>query len=232
MKFTRLSMAVGALTTALAFTVPAASAAEPELTAVNGHKDNWVNESTPTVEYRNGGLKDTDVARVKEVLDQCKDQLVSCASTTVGTTEKVTKWFDVENTGTGTKVLENCSDGKSDLKEQMGGMHAFAWGWNVGASVDIPLAKGMKIGVDGQYNETTTETKTGSIDVIVKPGERGTLKVGHDMERITSDVTIQGGKLGGATVSGVRTEIPLKDGPSPRAGSDIVPCGQKLLMEQ
>ncbi|GFE27025.1 MULTISPECIES: hypothetical protein [Streptomyces] len=231
MNLMRMGVVAGALTTAVAFTVPVASAAEPELKTVNGHTDKWVNEATPTVEYKNG-LKDTDVARVKEALEQCKSQSVSCASTTVGTPEKVTKWFDVENAGTGTGPLENCGPGQTDLKEQMGGMHAFAWGWNVGGNIDIELAKGVGIGVSAQYNETHTETKTGSIDVTVKPGWRGMLKVGHDMERVTSDVTIQGGKFGGAKISGVRTEIPLKEGAAPRAGSDLVQCGEKLLIEQ
>lgn len=232
MNFTRMGAVAGALTAALAFAVPAASAADPELTAVNGHSDKWLEEATPTVEYKDGkGIKDTDPTRVKEVLEQCKSQAVSCAATTRGTPEKVTKWFDVENTGTGTGPVENCGDDKkSDIKQTLGGMHAFTWGWNVGANMDVEVAKGAKIGISGEYSETTTETKTGTMEMTVKPGERGMLKVGHDMERSISDVTIQGGKLGGATVSGVRTEIPLKEG-TKRAGTDIVKCGENLLMD-
>ncbi|BDM74327.1 hypothetical protein HEK616_78140 (plasmid) [Streptomyces nigrescens] len=230
MRIVRMGVVVGALTTALACTVPAAFAGEAEYPAVNGHTDDWVNGATPTVVYQNG-LTDTDPARVKEAFEQCKSQSVSCAATTVGTPERVTKWFDVENTGTGTGPLENCGQSSSDIKQQIGGMHAFAWGWNVGGSIDIELTKGVGIGASAQYNETNTETKTGSIDITVKPGERGMLKVGHDMERIVSDVTVQGGKFGGAKISGLRTEVPLKEG-AKRAAPDIVPCGQKLLMEQ
>ncbi|WP_030676899.1 hypothetical protein [Streptomyces rimosus] len=220
MNLTRVGVVAGALTTALAFAVPAASALPPVYTSVDGATDNWVNEAKPTAEYRNG-IKETDPARVKEALDQCKSQSVSCKATTVGTPEKVTKWFDAE----GAKVLENCSKdpGTTDIKQTIGGMHAFAWGWNVGGSVDIPLAKGVGIGINGQYNETNTETKTENTEMTVKPGYRGTLKLGHDMERTVSDITIQGGKFGGAKLSGVRTEALLKDSPK-RVKTDIQTC--------
>ncbi|MEU2793011.1 hypothetical protein [Streptomyces sp. NPDC007100] len=224
-KHTRIGVVAGVLTTALACTAPAALAVPPEYPAVDGATDNWVNQATPTVEYENG-IKDTDPARVKEALEQCKSQSVSCKAATVGTPEKVTKWFDAGSDGTQAKVLENCSTGAgaTDLKQTIGGMHAFAWGWNVGGSVDIPLAKGVGIGINGQYNETNTETKTESVEMTVKPGYRGTLKLGHDMERTVSDITVQGGKFGGAKISGVRTEALLKEN-SQRAKPDIKACG-------
>ncbi|MFH9421280.1 hypothetical protein [Streptomyces sp. NPDC017529] len=224
-KYTRMGVVAGVFTTALACTVPAALAVPPEYPAVDGATDNWVNQATPTVEYKNG-IKDTDPARVKEALEQCKSQSVSCKAATVGTPEKVTKWFDAGSDGTQAKVLENCPTGAgtTDLKQTVGGMHAFAWGWNVGGSVDIPLAKGVGIGINGQYNETNTETKTESVEMTVKPGYRGTLKLGHDMERTVSDITVQGGKFGGAKISGVRTEALLKEN-SQRVKSDIKACG-------
>ncbi|CAM5305464.1 MULTISPECIES: hypothetical protein [Streptomyces] len=225
MNVTRVGIVAGALTAAFALAAPMASATPPEYKAVDGAKDNWVNEGQLSVEYNNG-IKDTDPARVKEALDQCKGQSVSCKATTVGTPEKVTKWFEAGEGGGNPKVVENCrtDDGAKDVDHTVGGMHAFAWSWNIGASVDIPLAKGVGIGIKGEYTETNTDTKTEATKITVKPGYRGTLQLGHDMERTTSDITIQGGKFGGAKITGVRTEALLKDSAG-RVRPDIVKCG-------
>ncbi|KOG65626.1 hypothetical protein ADK76_05615 [Streptomyces griseoflavus] len=225
MNLTRLGVVAGTLTTALAFAVPAASAAPPEYTSVDGAKDNWVNEGKPSVEYKNG-IKDTDPARVKEALDQCKSSSVSCKAATVEGPTKVTKWFEAGEGGGNAKVVENCKtdSGAKDVDHTVGGMHAFAWSWNIGGSVDIPLAKGVGIGIKGEYTETNTETKTETTKITVKPGYRGTLQLGHDMERTVSDITVQGGKFGGAKISGVRTEALLKNSTG-RVRPDIVKCG-------
>ncbi|MCX4582244.1 hypothetical protein [Streptomyces sp. NBC_01481] len=220
----RTGLVAGLLTTAVALTVPTASAAPfPE---VNGHTDNWVNEGTPSVEYDNGYKVDSQAA-VRAALDQCKDRSVSCVTTTLSTPTQVTKWFDVENTGTGTGPIENCGQGEGEINQTIGGTHTFTWGWNVGGSVDVTIKEVLKVGATAQYNESTTEAKSGDIRITVKKGEKGMLKMGYDMERSISDVTVQGGKFGGAKITGLRLEIPLKGGM--RVGTDVVQCGGTLL---
>ncbi|GGO97115.1 hypothetical protein [Wenjunlia tyrosinilytica] len=223
----RMCVLAGTFTAAVAVAllVPTGSAAS--LTEVNGHTDNWVNEGAPSAEYDNGYKVDSQ-SEVRAVLDQCNNRSVSCASTTVGTPTQVTKWFDVDNTGTGTGPIEACGLGEGEISQSVGGSHTFTWGWNVGAAIDITLIKEkLGLNLNAQYNESHTEAKSGDVRMTVKKGEKGMLKLGYDMERKVADVTVQGGKFGGAKISGLRMEIPLKGGM--RVGTDVVPCGGTLL---
>jgi hypothetical protein len=227
----RTVLATGAVTTALtalAFAIPTASAAS--LPEVNGHTDNWVNEGSPSVVYDNGYRVDS-ASEVADALGQCKSSGVSCAATAVGTPSQVTKWYDVENAGTGTGPIEACGAGEGEINQTIGGSHTFTWGWNIGINADVTLVKDvLKVGASAQYNETHADTKSGDIRITIKKGEKGMLKMGHDMERGVSDVTIQGGRFGGAKITGLRTEIPLKGGL--RVGTDVVKCGETLMNDR
>lgn len=221
----RAAITASVLTAALAFTVTSASAAD--YPAKNGHKDNWVNQGSPSVVYDNG-YTETSAAQVKAALEQCNSSSVSCASTPAETPTVVTKWFDIDNTGTGTGPIEACGDGQGEINQTIGGTHTFTWGWNVGVNVDVSLVKDkLGVGASAQYNESHAVAKSGDVRITVKKGEKGMLKMGYDMERRVSDVTIQGGKFGGAKISGLRTEVPLAGGA--RVGTDVVPCGGTLL---
>lgn len=222
----RTAVVAGALTTALAFAGPAAAAEPPP---VNGHTDNWVNEGTPSVEYDNGYKVDSK-SEVKAALEQCNDRSVSCAATPVETPTEVVKWFDVVNDSISGKPgpIGNCGPGQGDMVLTYGGSQTFTWGWNVGASVDVSLVKDkLGVGAKAEYSESNAVTNTGQVTLTIKPGERGMLKMGHDMERSVSDVTIQGGKFGGAKITGLRTEAPLKR--DPRVGKDVNTCDAPLL---
>ncbi len=167
---------------------------------------------------------------VKSALEQCKDSSVSCAEKPVES-KQVTKWFDVGNDAMGVGPIENCGTGQGEINQTLSGSKTFTWGWNVGGNVDLTLVKDvLKIGASAQYSETNAETKAGDIRITVKPGERGMLMMGKDTEQRTSDVTIQGGKFGGAKITGLRTEILLAE--AARVSTDVVKCGELLKKEQ
>ncbi|MGW1375824.1 hypothetical protein ACWD6P_16340 [Streptomyces sp. NPDC002446] len=214
------------MTFALAMAAPTASAAQGAgFTDVNGHTDTWVEQGSPSVTYDNGYRVDS-AEEVKRALEQCKDGKVSCASTTVES-KQVTKWFDVDNAGMGIGPIQNCSGGQAEMNQTLSGSKTFTWGWNVGGSVDITLVKDkLGVGASAQYSETNAESKSGDIRITIKPGQKGMLMMGHDMEQRTSDVTIQGGEFGGAKITGLRTEIPLNV--AARADTDVVACGATL----
>ncbi|MGW9432403.1 hypothetical protein ACWHA1_31240 [Streptomyces decoyicus] len=227
----RAGIALGAVTTALFLVAPTASAAaqNAELTQVNGHTDKWMAQANPSVTYDNGYKVDS-AEEVKSALEQCKDSKVSCAETPVES-KQVTKWFDVGNDAMGVGPIENCGTGQGEINQTLSGSKTFTWGWNVGGNVDLTLVKDvLKIGASAQYSETNAETKAGDIRITVKPGERGMLMMGKDTEQRISDVTIQGGKFGGAKISGLRTEILLAD--AARVSTDVVKCGELLKKEQ
>ncbi|QHC23393.1 hypothetical protein [Streptomyces sp. GS7] len=222
----RIGVAIGAVAAALALAAPAASAAQGSgTTDVNGHTDTWVEGGSPSVTYDNG-YQVNSAAEVKRALDQCKSSKVSCSATTTSS-QQVTKWFDVDNAGMGIGPIQNCSPGASEINQTLSGSKTFTWGWNVGGSIDITLVKDkLGVGASAQYSETNAETKSGDIRITIKPGQKGMLMMGHDMEQRVSDVTIQGGELGGAKITGLRTEIPLKV--AARADTDVVACGATL----
>ncbi|BCK66713.1 hypothetical protein Sgleb_06450 [Streptomyces glebosus] len=222
----RMALTLGAVAAALALAAPTASAAQgSSLPDVNGHTDKWVEEGSPSVTYDNG-YQVNSAEEVKRALEQCNDSKVSCSSTTLES-KQVTKWFDVDNAGMGIGPIQNCSPGAAEINQTLSGTRTFSWGWNVGASVDITLVKDkLGVGASAQYSETNTESKSGDIRITIKPGQKGMLQLGHDMEQRVSDVTIQGGEFGGAKISGLRTEIPLNT--SARADTDVVACGATL----
>ncbi|BDH13241.1 hypothetical protein [Streptomyces hygroscopicus] len=227
----RAGIALGAVTAALFLVVPTASAAAQGsgLTQVNGHTDKWMAEATPSVTYDNGYKVDS-AEEVKSALEQCKDSSVSCAEKPVES-KQVTKWFDVGNDAMGVGPIENCGTGQGEINQTLSGSKTFTWGWNVGGNVDLTLVKDvLKIGASAQYSETNAETKAGDIRITVKPGERGMLMMGKDTEQRTSDVTIQGGKFGGAKITGLRTEVLLAE--AARVSTDVVKCGELLKKEQ
>ncbi|MEU9483365.1 hypothetical protein ACFTZK_17985 [Streptomyces decoyicus] len=227
----RAGIALGAVTTALFLMAPTASAAAQgaDLTQVNGHTDKWMAQANPSVTYDNGYKVDS-AEEVKSALEQCKDSKVSCAETPVES-KQVTKWFDVGNDAMGVGPIENCGTGQGEINQTLSGSKTFTWGWNVGGNVDLTLVKDvLKIGASAQYSETNAETKAGDIRITVKPGERGMLMMGKDTEQRISDVTIQGGKFGGAKISGLRTEILLAE--AARVSTDVVKCGELLKKEQ
>ncbi|MGY5128223.1 hypothetical protein [Streptomyces nigrescens] len=222
----RAGIAAAVSVVALAVAVPTASAAEP-LQAVNGHTDNWVNEGSASVTYDNGTTL-TRQSDVLEALQQCSTLGVSCASTTVQEGGQVTKWYDAENVDQGTGPIENCSPNGNDISQTLTALRTFSWGWNIGASVDVTLVKDrLGIGASAGFTQSHTETSSGATQIVVKPGQKGMLKMGYDMDRKVTDVSIQGGKFGGAKITGLRTETPLPGGK--RVGQDVVPCGQQLL---
>ncbi|MGW7636934.1 hypothetical protein [Streptomyces decoyicus] len=227
----RAGIALGAVTAALFLVAPTASAAAQDagLAQVNGHTDKWMAEATPSVTYDNGYKVDS-AEEVKSALEQCKDSSVSCAEKPVES-KQVTKWFDVGNDAMGVGPIENCGTGQGEINQTLSGSKTFTWGWNVGGNVDLTLVKDvLKIGASAQYSETNAETKAGDIRITVKPGERGMLMMGKDTEQRTSDVTIQGGKFGGAKITGLRTEILLAE--AARVSTDVVKCGELLKKEQ
>ncbi|WP_406221832.1 hypothetical protein [Streptomyces decoyicus] len=227
----RAGIALGAVTAALFLVAPTASAAAQDagLAQVNGHTDKWMAQATPSVTYDNGYKVDS-AEEVKSALEQCKDSGVSCAEKPVES-KQVTKWFDVGNDAMGVGPIENCGTGQGEINQTLSGSKTFTWGWNVGGNVDLTLVKDvLKIGASAQYSETNAETKAGDIRITVKPGERGMLMMGKDTEQRTSDVTIQGGKFGGAKITGLRTEILLAE--AARVSTDVVKCGELLKKEQ
>lgn len=227
----RAGIALGAVTAALFLVAPTASAAAQDagLAQVNGHTDKWMAQATPSVTYDNGYKVDS-AEEVKSALDQCKGSGVSCAEKPVESNQ-VTKWFDVGNDAMGVGPIENCGTGQGEINQTLSGSKTFTWGWNVGGNVDLTLVKDvLKIGASAQYSETNAETKAGDIRITVKPGERGMLMMGKDTEQRTSDVTIQGGKFGGAKITGLRTEILLAE--AARVSTDVVKCGELLKKEQ
>ncbi|MGW7488888.1 hypothetical protein [Streptomyces sp. NPDC054786] len=221
----RTGLVLGAVTLALAMAAPMASAAQANSTDVNGHTDKWVEQGSPSVTYDNGYKVDS-AEEVKRALEQCNDSKVSCAATTLESNQ-VTKWFDVDNAGMDVGPIQNCGGGGAEINQTLSGSKTFTWGWNVGASVDITLVKDkLGVGASAQYSQTNAETKSGDIRITIKPGQKGMLMMGHDMEQRVSDVTIQGGEFGGAKISGLRTEIPLNV--TARADTDVVACNATL----
>lgn len=221
----RIGIALGAVTVALALTAPTASAADS--TDINGHTNTWLQEGSPSVAYDNG-YQVNSADEVKRAMDQCNSSGVSCSATTVES-KNVTKWFDVENTVMGVGPIQNCSGGQGEINQTLSGSKTFTWGWNVGVNVDITLVKDrLGVGASAQYSETNAESKSGDVRITIKPGRKGMLKLGHDMEQRVSDVRIQGGEFGGAKITGLRTEIPLSA--AARADTDEVSCdGGKLM---
>jgi hypothetical protein len=222
----RAGIAAAASAMALAVAVPTASAAS-SLQEINGHTDNWLNEGSATVKYDNGTTL-TRQADVLEALQQCGSLSVSCASTTTQDAGQVTKWYDADNQDLGTGPIDNCAPNGNDITQTITALHTFSWGWNIGASVDVTLVKDrLGIGASAGFTESHTETSSGAVGITVKPGQKGMLKMGYDMDRKVTNVSIQGGKFGGAQITGLRTETPLPGGK--RVGQDIVTCDQKLL---
>ncbi len=221
----RTGLVAATAAAALALTASAAYASGP-FQAVNGHQDTWVQDGSPSGTYDNGyRMSQSDI---QDALKQCGSRSVSCAATQVGSPTYVTKWFDVDNTDMNAGPIENCAPTANPITQTLSGSHTFTWGWNVGANVDVTLIKDvLKVGASAQYSESNATATTGSIGITVNSQQKGMLKVGYDMERRVSNVSIQGGKFGGAQISGLRTEIPLKD--TNRVGTDIVPCGGSLL---
>ncbi|MFD5393182.1 hypothetical protein ACFWJW_02820 [Streptomyces sp. NPDC127097] len=221
----RAAIAVAVSVMALAMAMPTASAATPQ--DVNGHTDNWLNEGSATVTYDNGSTL-TRQSDVLEALQQCSELSVSCAPTTTEDAGQITKWYDAENTDLNTGPIENCSPNGNDITQTITAGHSFSWGWNIGASVDVTVVKDrLGIGASAGFSQSSTETSTGAVGITVKPGQKGMLKLGYDMDRKVTNVSIQGGKFGGAQITGLRTETPLPGGK--RVGQDIVPCDQKLM---
>ncbi|MFE1172832.1 hypothetical protein [Streptomyces sp. NPDC058773] len=209
---------------ALAVAIPTASAAPQD---INGHTDNWLNEGSASVTYDNGTTL-TRQSDVLEALNQCGSLGVSCASTTTEDAGQVTKWYDAENTDLGTGPIQNCGAAGNDITQTITALHTFSWGWNVGASVDVTLVKDrLGIGASAGFTQSHTETSSGAVGITVKHGQKGMLKMGYDMDRKVTDVSIQGGKFGGAKITGLRTETPMPGGK--RVGQDIVPCDSQLL---
>ncbi|MET8679690.1 hypothetical protein ABZW18_19470 [Streptomyces sp. NPDC004647] len=96
--------------------------------------------------YDNGYRVDS-ASEVAGALEQCKSSGVSCAATAVGTPSQVTKWYDVENAGTGTGLIEACGAGEGEINQTIGGSHTFTWGWNIGINADVTLVKDvLKVG--------------------------------------------------------------------------------------
>ncbi|MCR8579692.1 hypothetical protein [Streptomyces sp. Isolate_219] len=223
----RAGIIAAASAMALSLAIPAASAESPPIPEVNGHTDNWVNEGSASVTYDNG----TTLTRqddVLEALQQCNWQSVSCRTETI-TVGKVTKWYDAENTVQNVGPIQNCgANAKENITQAITASHAFSWGWNIGVSVDLSLVKDkLGIGASAGFSQTTTETQQGTLTINVPPGQKGMLKMGYDMDRNVSEVSIKGGKLGGAKITELRTEIPRAEGK--RVDQDVVPCGQTLL---
>ncbi|WP_329172374.1 hypothetical protein OG754_10480 [Streptomyces decoyicus] len=212
---------------ALSLAIPAASAEPRLIPVVNGHTDNWVNEGSASVTFDNGTTL-TRQEDVLEALQQCNWQSVSCRTEKINAGQ-VTKWYDAENTDQNVGPIENCgSESKQPITQAITAAHTFSWGWNIGVSVDLNLVKDkLGIGATAGFTQSTTETSQGTLTIHVEPGKKGMVKLGYDMDRKVSDVTIKGGKFGGAQITGLRTETPLPEGN--RAGQDIVPCGQTLL---
>ncbi|BCK69005.1 hypothetical protein Srufu_029580 [Streptomyces libani subsp. rufus] len=211
---------------AMAMAMPMASAASlPQ--DVNGYTDNWLNAGSASVTYDNGTTL-TQQSDVLEALQQCSSLGVSCASTTTEDAGQVTKWYDADNDVLDAGPVDNCDpDATSDITETLTKSHTFSWGWNVGASVDVTLVKDkLGVGASAGFTQSTTNATTGAIAITVKPGQKGMLKLGYDMDRKVSNVSIQGGKFGGAQITGLRTETPVG---TKRVSQDIVPCGQQLL---
>lgn len=222
----RAGIVAAASAMALSLAIPAASAASPSLQEVNGHTDNWLNQGSASVTYDNGTTL-TGQSDVLEALEQCSSLSVSCASTTTEEAGQVTKWYDSENSDLDAGPIQNCSPNANDITQTITSSHTFSWGWNIGASVDVTLSKKLGIGVSAGFSETSTEASTGAVGITVKPSQKGMLKLGYDMDRKVTNVSIQGGKFGGAKITGLRTETPLPGGK--RVGQDIVGCDQQLL---
>ncbi|UKY47850.1 hypothetical protein [Streptomyces inhibens] len=221
----RAGITAAASVMALTLAMPTATSSSRQ--DVNGHTDNWLKEGSPSVTYDNGTTL-TRQSDVLEALQQCSSLSVSCASTTVEDIGPVTRWYDAENSDQGTGPIENCGESGNDITQTITAGHTFSWGWNVGVSVDVKLVKDkLGIGASAGFSQSSSEMSTGATSIVVKPGQKGMLKLGYDMDRKVTNVSIQGGKFGGAKITGLRTETPLPGGK--RAGQDIIPCGQNLL---